>query len=326
MSANSAHPRIVVLDGHTLNPGDLSWEPLAELGELTVHDHTAPEDVVDRARNAELVLTNKASLGADEFATLDGLRYVGLLATGYDNIDLQAADAGGIVVANVPSYATDSVAQHTLALLLQLTNRIAEHDAAVRRGEWAEARDFTFWNAPLVELVGKTIGIVGLGRIGRRVADLSIAFGMNPIAYSPSLTPGSVVKRTRAVTLDELFAESDVVSLHCPLSDENHNLVNATRLGQMKKTAFFLNTARGELVDSHALAAALSERLIAGAALDVAAGEPIDADDVLLTAPNLFVTPHNAWTSVAARRRLLTTAVQNVEAFLSDAPVNVVSR
>jgi len=306
--------RIVVLDGHTLNPGDNPWDPVARFGELTVFDRTPAARVVERARDAEVVLTNKTPLDARAIAELAQLRFIGVLATGYDVIDVAAARERGIVVSNVPEYGTESVAQHTFALLLELCNRVALHAAAVQAGEWGRSPDFSFWKAPLVELCGQTMGIVGLGRIGRRVADIAVAFGMRIITAS---TRG----RDRGA-LVELFRNADVVSLHCPLTPDNKRVVDRDLLRTMKPSAYLLNTARGGLVDETALRAALEAGELAGAALDVVSSEPIDAANPLLGAPNLIITPHVAWASLAARRRLMETTARNLEAFLGGSPIN----
>lgn len=318
--------RIVVLDGHTLNPGDNPWDELAALGELVVHDRSAPDEIVPRARGAAVALTNKTHLDAATLAALPELRYVGVLATGYNVVDVAAARAHGVTVTNVPEYGTDFVAQHVFALLLELANAVGEHDAAVHAGEWQRCPDFSFWTRPLLELAGLTMGIVGYGRIGRRVGDVARALGMRVLA---SARPGSPLPPATATEtwceLEELFAASDVVTLHCPLTADNERFVNARLLARMKRSAFLINAARGPLVDEAALARALTDGTIAGAGLDVVSAEPIRADNPLLRAPNCVITPHVAWASLAARRRLMATAVGNVRAFLAGAPVNVVS-
>ena len=318
--------RIVVLDGHTLNPGDNPWDELAALGELVVHDRSAPDEIVPRARGAAVALTNKTHLDAATLAALPELRYVGVLATGYNVVDVAAARAHGVTVTNVPEYGTDFVAQHVFALLLELANAVGEHDAAVHAGEWQRCPDFSFWTRPLLELAGLTMGIVGYGRIGRRVGDVARALGMLVLA---SARPGSPLPPATATEtwceLEELFAASDVVTLHCPLTADNERFVNARLLARMKRSAFLINAARGPLVDEAALAGALTDGTIAGAGLDVVSAEPIRADNPLLRAPNCVITPHVAWASLAARRRLMATAVGNVRAFLAGAPVNVVS-
>lgn len=319
--------KVVVLDGHTLNPGDNPWDELAALGELAVYARSTPNEVLVRAQGAEIVLTNKTLLDAATLAALPGLRFVAVLATGYNVVDVDAARARGIRVANVPEYGTDSVAQHVLALLLELAHGVGAHDAAVHAGEWQRCPDFSFWHRPPLELAGHAMGIVGFGRIGRRVGELAHALGMRVLA---SRRPGAPARAEPAYrdfawrTLDELFAEADVVSLHCPLTADNVRFVNAGLLGRMKRDAFFINTARGGLVDEGALAVALASGSIAGAALDVVSDEPIRAGNPLLGAPNCILTPHLAWASLAARRRLMATTVENVRAYLAGAPINLV--
>lgn len=316
---------LVVLDGYTLNPGDNPWDDLDKLGALTVYDRTPPASVVERARDAEIVLTNKTLLGADILGRLPRLRFIAVLATGYNVVDIAAATAAGIVVSNVPEYGTDSVAQHTLALLLELCQQVGAHDADVHAGQWADCPDFSFWRSAPLELSGLTLGIVGFGRIGRRVGELAHALGMRVLANGgrsrgqPGYAPFAWSE------VDEIFEHSDVVSLHCPLTAENARLVNAARLRRMKPTAYLLNTSRGGLVDEADLAAALAAGRIAGAAVDVVSEEPVRPTNPLLSAPNCIITPHMAWASLAARRRLMATTVANVAGFLHGAPVNVVN-
>lgn len=316
--------RIVVLDGYTVNPGDNSWEALAHLGDLTVYDRTPPELVVPRAAAADVVLVNKVALGAETLTELPQLRFVSVLATGYNVVDVAAARRRAIPVANVPEYGTDSVAQHVFALLLELCHRVGAHDRAVHAGDWVRAPDFCFWLAPPIELAGLTLGLIGYGRIARRVAEMARAFKMNVIAAASSAAElsGNDVARADLATV---FATADIVSVHCPLTAANARFVNAELLGRMKPSAFFINTARGGLVDEQALADALNEGRLAGAALDVVATEPMRPDTPLLTARNCIITPHLAWGSLAARRRLLATTVENVRAFLAGKPINVVN-
>lgn len=313
--------KIVVLDGYTANPGDLDWSPLATLGELTVHDRTPAALILERAVGAQAVLTNKVVLGADEMAALPELRYIGVLATGYNVVDVAAARARGIAVTNVPAYSTPSVAQHVFALLLELARGVGRHADLVRGGRWSASPDFAFWATPQVELAGLTFGIVGFGAIGRAVARIARAFDMRVLVHTRTPVPAADPDVT-FVMLDELFAESDVVSLHCPLTEQTRGLVNAARLAQMKPTAWLLNTGRGPLVDEAALAAALHVGRIAGAGLDVLTLEPPPAGNPLLAAPNCIITPHLAWATRAARQRLLDTAVDNVRAFLAGTSRN----
>jgi len=311
--------KIVVLDGFTLNPGDLAWSALQQLGECTVHERTVPEKIVATAADADVVLTNKTPLTAATIAQLPKLRYIGVLATGYNVVDIAAATARGIVVTNVPDYGTRSVAQYVFALLLELTQQVGHHAQTVRDGQWAKSEDFCYWNAPLIELDGLTLGIVGFGRIGRAVADLGRAFGMN-IIVSSRRAPADVP----SVSLDELFGRSDVISLHCPLTPETKGMVNATRLALMKPTAFLINTGRGPLVVEQDLADALNAGKLAGAGLDVLSTEPPPPNHPLFHATNCFITPHIAWATRAARSRLLNTVVANLKAFQAGQPQNVV--
>ncbi len=314
--------KIVVVDGCTLNPGDLSWEPLQALGDCTIHDRSRPEEVFPRAENAEIVLTNKVVLSHDIIDSLPKLQYIGVLATGYNIVDIDAARNRNIPVTNIPTYGTLSVAQMVFAHLLNLTQRASDHSRAVVDQRWANAKDFCFWDYPLIELDGLTMGIVGLGQIGQATARLANAFGMRVIASSQSEITGS--DTITPVSLDTLFQESDVVSLHCPLTAETEKMVNGERLEQMKSTAFLINTSRGPLIDELALAEALTAGKIAGAGLDVLATEPPPADHPLVGVENCIITPHIAWATRSARSRLLATAVENLAAFLSGEPRNVV--
>jgi len=316
--------RIVVLDGHTLNPGDLSWAALNELGQCQIHDRTSPHDIVRRAQEAEIVLTNKTQLSEETIAQLPKLRYIGVLATGYNVVDVKAASQQNICVTNIPAYGTVSVAQMVFAHLLNLTQHVAEHGQSVQAGDWSRSRDFCYWNFPLVELAGLTMGIIGLGRIGQTTARLALDFGMKVIYFDveKSITPQV---NAQAVDLDTLFKESDVVSLHCPLTDSNFQLVNEQRLQLMKPTAFLINTSRGPLIDEKALADALNTGKIAGAGLDVLSREPPEADNPLSKAKNCYITPHIAWATRAARQRLMDIALTNVRAFVNGKPQNVVT-
>jgi glycerate dehydrogenase len=316
--------KIVVLDGFALNPGDLSWKGIRQLGECTVHERTAPEEIEIRARDAEILLTNKTMLTAATIARLPRLRYIGVLATGYNIVDLEATLNRGIIVTNVPFYSTMSVAQVVFAHLFNLTHHMAHHTEAVRSGRWSACRDFSFWDYPLTEVSGLTLGIVGPGRIGSAVAQAGIAFGMQVVASGSSATK-SVPPRVNPVSMDELFRRSDVVSLHCPLTPQTRGLVSRERLAMMKPTAFLINTSRGPLVDEEALAEALNTGRIAGAGLDVLCVEPPPAGDPLLRAKNCCITPHFAWASTAARRRLLEEVTENLRAFLAGSPRNVVT-
>jgi glycerate dehydrogenase len=315
--------KIVVLDGFTLNPGDLCWNELKSLGECKIHDRSPATDVVKHAADAEIVLTNKTVLSREQILALPKLKYIGVLATGYNIVDVSAARDRNIVVTNVPTYGTRSVAQHTFALLLELTQHAGHHAQTVRDGRWTKSPDFCYWDYPLVELDGLTMGIVGLGRIGKAVAELAMAFGMKVLATSS--TPRQPPTGIQFVEFEALMRQSDVVSLHCPLTAQTRNLVNKTTLALMKTTAFLLNTSRGLLIDEQALAEALNSGQIAGAAVDVLSVEPPPADNPLLGAKNCLVTPHIAWATRAARSRLMQIAVANVRAFLNGSLQNTVN-
>ena len=314
--------KIVVLDGYALNPGDLSWEGLKQLGDLEISDRTDTAQILNRAKYADLVLTNKTLLSSESLRQLPKLKYIGVLATGYNCVDVQTAKELGIAVTNIPSYGTASVAQFVFALLLELCHNVKQHHYAVANGQWATSRDWTFWLTPLIELEGKVMGIVGLGRIGRHVARVAIAFGMHVIATDqvPIAEPG-----VQATTLEKLLVESDVVSLHCPLFPETLGLINRERLATMKSSAFLINTSRGPLIIDEDLADALNQGVIAGAGLDVLSMEPPMRDNALLKSRNCIVTPHIAWATKEARSRLMNIAVKNVEGFLVKQPVNVIN-
>lgn len=317
-------PRIVVLDAYTMGR-DVSWELIAEQGELVLYDRTAPEELMERARGAQVLFTNKCVLKAEAINALPDLKCIGVLATGYNVVDLDAAAARGVPVCNVPGYSPRSVAQHVMAVVLELFTHVSLHANAVRQGRWSAAPDFCFWDQPIVELAGKTFGVVGFGDIGSRVAMLANAFGMNVLAHAPRPKPMPPYGPFEFASLEKVFAEADVVSLHCPLTAENENMVDARLIARMKKTAYLVNTARGPLVDEAALAGALVSGSIAGAALDVVRTEPIAPDNPLLSAPNCLITPHVAWASREARVRLLGIAAANLRAFFSGAPQNVVN-
>jgi glycerate dehydrogenase len=314
--------RIVVLDGHTLNPGDLSWAPLEALGPCVVYDRTQAAETVARAAPHEIVLTNKVPLSREVIARLPKLRYIGMLSTGWNVVDAAAARERNIPLCNVPDYATPSVVQMVFAHLMNLTLHVAEHGQGVAAGRWSRSDDFCYWDFPLVELAGLTLGVVGYGRIGRATARVARALGMNVLAYDTTIPSEADVP---FVDLDELFRQSDAVSLHCPLTPETHNLVDSRRLALMKPSAFLINTGRGPLVDQRALAEALRAGRIAGAGVDVLSDEPPAADNPLLTAPRCCITPHIAWASAAARRRLINAVAANVRAFLAGTPQNVVN-
>lgn len=317
--------KITILDGYGMNPGDMSWAPLEELGDLTVYDRIAPEQVLERAAGSEALLTNKTVLTAETLRALPQLKYVGVLATGYNVVDIDAARELGIVVTNIPAYSTDSVVQMVFAHLLAITNRVEHYTDENRRGRWSTNPDFCYWDTPLHELSGKTFGIVGLGNIGMAVSRVARAFGMKVKAYTSKRIeelPDGVSK----TGLDELFATSDVVSLHCPLTESTRHLVNADRLTQMKPSAILINTGRGPLVDEKALAEALDSGRIHAAGLDVLSSEPPAADNPLLTARNCFITPHLGWATKEARERLLRIAADNLRGFITGDVRNNVAR
>lgn len=316
--------KIVVFDGYAMNPGDLSWQQLEKLGDCTVHDRTPPERTIERAEGAAILLTNKTVLSGEVLAQLPDCRYIGVLATGYNVVDIDAATKSGIVVTNVPAYSTPSVAQMVFAHVLNLTQHVAHHGQTVKDGRWARSPDFCYWDYPLVELDGKTMGIIGLGRIGKATAEVARALGMNVIGYDKYADPSAGGLAT-PVELDEVFRRSDVVTLHCPLTAETERLVNAQRLSLMKPTAFLINISRGPVVDEQALADALNSGVIAGAGLDVLEAEPPAADNPLLAAKNCCITPHVAWATQEARARLMKIATDNVKAFLAGGPQNVVN-
>ena len=314
--------KIVVLDGYTLQPGDLSWDGLRALGEVEVHDRTPPDQILPRAQGAAILLTNKTPLRAETLAQLPDLKFIAVLATGYDIVDIKAARARGIPVSNIPTYGTNSVAQFAFALILELCHRVQRHADDVSAGGWTKQNEWSYHLTPLVELAGKTLGLIGYGRIGRQTGVIARAFGMNVIAADPMLKHEEGVE---SASLEDVLRRADVVSLHCPLTPETRGLMNSERLAQMKRTAFLINTARGPLVDEQALADALNTGVIAGAGIDVIPVEPPQLPSPLFSAQNCIVTPHIAWATKEARTRLMNTAVENVEAFLAGSPQNVVN-
>ncbi len=317
--------RIVVIDGYTLNPGDNPWTPLEELGELTVHERIDVDSVVEVARDADIVITNKCPVSKAAIEQLSQLKFIAVTATGYNIVDVAAARERGIPVSNVPEYGTKTVAQFTWALILELCHRVGRHAESVRAGEWTKSPDFCYWLTPQVELDGKNLGLVGYGRIAQQVEVIGSAFGMRVLA---SGRPGSTPPNSSAiewVSTEALFERADVVSLHCPLTPQTERMVNRQALGRMKRGAFLINTSRGGLVDERDLAEAFGSGQIAGAAVDVVSAEPIRSDNPLLSAPNCLITPHIAWTTLAARERLMRTTAENVAAFLAGKPINVVN-
>jgi len=317
--------KIVVLDGGLLNPGDLSWEPLHALGEVTVYDTTPADKAAQRLHDADIAITNKVAFSEDLLAHCPRLKCIAVTATGYNIIDLEAARARHIVVTNVPTYGTATVAQFTTALLLALCNRVGEHDADVHAGGWSKSESWCYWLQPMVELAGKRVGIIGYGRIGQAFGAIAQAMGMTVLAHSRS-RPLPESAQLRYVDLDTLYAEADVISLHCPLTPQTKGMINREALAKMKRSALLLNASRGDLINEADLAAALNEERIAGAAVDVLSSEPPGADNPLLNAKNCIITPHIAWASVDARGRILTTTVENVRAFINGEPQNRVDQ
>lgn len=315
--------KMVILDGHTLNPGDLSFEPLKEFGSLTCYDRTPSQLTADRIGDAEIVFTNKTLIDGSIMDACPNLKYIGLFSTGYNVIDVRHAAEKGIVVTNIPDYSTDAVAQHVFALVLELTNQTAAHNARVQAGEWTSSKDFCFYDR-LTELNGKTIGIIGFGRIGQRVARIANAFGMHALASTRTPRPVPEGLDVQLVPLDTLLAHSDIVSLHCPLFQETRGMMNADAFAKMKPGALFINTARGPIVNQTDLAHALTEGTIAGAGLDVIDVEPMTVDNPLLGVKNCIITPHIAWAALETRQRLFDTAAANLKAYLAGNPVNVV--
>ena len=317
--------KIIVLDGYGLNPGDLNWEGFESLGELTVYDRTSPSELMERAAGAEVLVTNKTLITAENMAALPELKYIGVLATGYNVVDIDAAKARGIVVTNIPAYSTASVAQMVFAHILNITQRVGYYADENKQGRWAKNADFCYWDTQLVELQGKKMGIVGFGNIGQATARIAQAFGMEVCVYSskPQFVLPSGIKK---MDLDELFAECDVVSLHCPLTPDTKEMVNAERLSKMKSNAILINTGRGPLINEQDLANALNEGRIAAAGLDVLSVEPSVEGNPLLTASNCFITPHIAWATLEARTRLMEIAVQNLKSYLNGQIINNVAK
>ena len=317
--------KIVILDGYAANPGDLSWDELKALGECEIYDRTLPSQVLERAAGAEVVLTNKTNLREEQLAALPQLKYIGVMATGYNVVDTEAARQRGILVSNIPAYSTNSVAQLVFAHLLNIAQQVQHHNEAVHNGRWNQSPDFCFWDMPLLELHGLKMGIVGLGHTGLATARIALGFGMEVYAYT-SKSPLQLQAEIHKMELNELFRQCDVISLHCPLTDSTRHLVNAERLATMKPTAILINTARGPLIDEAARAAALNAGTIAAAAVDVLSEEPASADNLLLTAKNCYITPHIAWGSSAARQRLMQILIENVKSYQEGKPTNIVNK
>lgn len=318
--------KIVVLDGYTLNPGDLSWEGLMQLGNVTIYDRTPKDKVLERSRDADILFTNKTPLPGAIIQQLPSLQFIGVLATGYNIVDMEAAKQKGVLVANVPGYGTASVAQLVFALLLELCHHVQRHSDSVMGGKWAGSPDFCYWDFPLMELAGKTMGIIGFGTIGRNVGDIATAFGMNIIAAGRHHTDQSHRNNFRWAGIRELLSASDVVSIHCPLLPETKGLINKENLRSMKRTALLVNTSRGPIIVDEDLADALNSGVIAGAGLDVLSVEPPPKDNPLFGARNCLITPHIAWATSEARGRLMDQAVANLAAFIAGKPINVINK
>lgn len=314
--------KIVVLDGYTLNPGDLTWEPLEALGEVTVYDRTPAEQVIERIGEAAVVFTNKTPI-TEQVIEKTNLKYIGVLATGYNVVDVAAAQKAGVTVTNIPTYGTDAVAQFAIALLLEMCHHVGAHSDGVRKGEWAGSKDWCYWNYPLIELAGKTFGVIGFGKIGQATGKIASALGMRVIYFDQYPAPDCMF--AQQVTLEELLRSADVISLHCPLFESTKGIINAQTIAKMKQGVFLLNTSRGPLVVEEDVAAALRSGKIAGAAMDVVSTEPIQEDNPLLQAPNCILTPHIAWATKEARLRLMNIAAKNLSAYQQGNPVNTVN-
>lgn len=317
--------KIVILDGYTLNPGDLDWTPLKALGKCVIYERTAVDQIVERAHGADIVLTNKTVLSAETLEQLSTVKYIGVLATGVNVVDLPAAEDRGIIVTNVPGYSTDSVAQMVFALLLEMTQHVGLHNSLVQQGDWADCDDFSFTARPLVELAGKTMGVVGFGQIGRRVVQIAEAFGMKVLVHTAHPEKYQAETPREFVDIDQLFSVADVISLNCPLTETTEDLVNTARLARVKEGALLINTGRGQLIDEEAVAEALEDGYLGGYATDVLSNEPPTEENPLLAAPNCYMTPHIAWATVEARQRLLQIVVENIAAFQNGTPQNRVA-
>ncbi|VEJ53444.1 D-2-hydroxyacid dehydrogenase [Pragia fontium] len=317
--------KIIILDGHTLNPGDISWHDIEQLGQVTVYERTPEELIVERIGDAEIVLTNKTPLNAQTLAHCPNLKFIGVLATGYNVVDIQTARQRNIIVSNVPSYSTISVAQLSTALLLELCHHVGEHSSDVRSGGWTNSIDFSYWHSPLIELMGKKLGLIGYGRIGSAFAKVALALGMEILVYTPSQNKSIEQPNIRVVSLDQLLAESDVISLHCPLTDQNTGIINQSSIAKMKTGVMLINTSRGGLIVEQDLADALNSGKVAGAGLDVLSIEPPSKDNPLLNARHCIITPHIAWAPKEARLRMMDITVNNLKCYIAGKPQNVVN-
>ena len=318
--------KIVILDGYTENPGDLSWEGMEALGELTVYDRTPASEIVSRIGDADAVILNKTPITRETLDKCPSIKYIGVLATGYNIVDVEAAKEKGIPVCNIPTYGTTAVAQYVFALLLEICHHVWVHSEAVKAGEWTNNQDWCFWKYPLIELAGKTMGIIGFGRIGQNTAKIAQALGMKVLAYDEYVNKDLENENQKYVSLDELLAQSDVISLHCPLFPSTQGIINKDSIAKMKDGVILINTSRGPLVVEDDLAAALKSGKVYGAAVDVVSSEPIKADNVLLGCDNCIITPHIAWAPKESRARLMNIAVDNLKAFVAGSPVNVVNK
>ena len=316
--------KIVVLDGYTVNPGDLSWDALKALGECTIYDRTLPEQIVERAKDAEVLLTNKVVIDSEVMSKLPALKYIGVMATGYNIIDLKAAKERGIIVTNVPAYSTPSVGQMVFAHILNITQRVGHYSDEVSQGKWTNCPDFCYWDTPLIELLGKKIGLIRLGQTGYNTARIALGFGMKVWAYT-SKSKLQLPPEIKKMELDQIFRECDIVSLHCPLTEDTREMVNARRLAMMKPSAILINTGRGQLINEQDLADALNSGKLYAAGVDVLSTEPPMADNPLLTAKNCFITPHIAWATSAARERLMAIMIGNIKAYSAGKPENNVA-
>lgn len=317
--------KIVVLDGYTLNPGDLSWDAMGQLGELTVYDRTPEEKIVERIDNAEIVLTNKVILTKEILLKAHSVKYIGVMATGYNIVDTLAAKEQGIVVTNVPAYSTNSVAQLVFAFILELCHHVGEHNRKIKGGKWTNSPDFTFWDYPLIELSGKTLGLIGFGGIGQAVSRIAEAFGMNVLIYNRTVRKELETDNVKFTELNNVLSESDFISLHCPLTEQTKGLINKDTISKMKDGAFLINTSRGPVIVEQDVADALNSGKLAGAGVDVVSAEPVTEDNPLLMAENCIITPHFAWAPYEARTRLMDMLVKNIKAFIENKPINVVN-
>lgn len=318
--------KIVVLDGHTLNPGDLSWDGFKEIANLKVYDRTSNDEIIDRIGDFEIVITNKTPITADVLSQCSNIKYIGVLATGYNVVDIESCKKREIVVTNIPNYGTRSVSQFAFALLLEICHNVGLHSDSVKKGEWSTSSDFCFWHTPLIELENKNIGIIGFGKIGKATAEIAQAFGMKVLAYDPLIAPHIVSDTFKYVELNQLYNDSDVISLHCPLLDSTKNIINKVSISKMKEGVIIINTSRGQLVDERDLKDALESGKVYAAGLDVLREEPPTENSELLKMNNCIVTPHIAWASKEARSRIMKTAIDNLKGYLEGKIINCVSK